>query len=68
METREAVKNIFEESLSAKKEFASDDLKLENVAEAIRAIVECYERGGKVIIFGNGGAPRTVNTWPRNLS
>ena len=56
METREAVKNIFEESLSAKKEFASDDLKLENVAEAIRAIVECYERGGKVIIFGNGGS------------
>ena len=56
MDARETVKRIFDESLSAKKEFISDGLNMEKVAEAAGALVECYKRGGKVIIFGNGGS------------
>jgi D-sedoheptulose 7-phosphate isomerase len=56
MEIREKVKNIFEESLNVKKQFASDDIKLDNVAEAARILIECYSRGGKVMVFGNGGS------------
>jgi D-sedoheptulose 7-phosphate isomerase len=56
MDARETVKRIFDDSLSVKKEFISDGLNADKVAEAAGALVECYKRGGKVIIFGNGGS------------
>lgn len=56
MDTREIVKNILEDSLQIKREFLADQTNIDRVSEAAQAIVECYRRGGKVIIFGNGGS------------
>lgn len=41
------------ESLKAKKDFFSEAENIEKVAEKI---VECFENGGKVLVFGNGGS------------
>lgn len=56
MDAKETARKIFDESFSVKKEFISDDLNVGKIAEAASAIIECYKRGGKVIIFGNGGS------------
>jgi D-sedoheptulose 7-phosphate isomerase len=56
MNIREMVKNIFGDSLRVKEQFLSDDISMDAVAEAASTLVECYRRGGKVIVFGNGGS------------
>lgn len=56
MDTRETVKNILEESIRAKKQFFADDVNIAAVVEAASRIVECYQHGGKVVVFGNGGS------------
>ncbi|RKY41889.1 MAG: phosphoheptose isomerase [Candidatus Makaraimicrobium thalassicum] len=56
MDARETVKSIFEESLRFKNRFFSDDVNVSAIAGAASALVECYRRGGKVIVFGNGGS------------
>jgi D-sedoheptulose 7-phosphate isomerase len=56
MEYREIAKDILEKSIDVKKQFMSDEGCMDSVAKAAGAIVECYKRGGKVIIFGNGGS------------
>jgi D-sedoheptulose 7-phosphate isomerase len=56
MDAKETARKIFDESFNVKKEFISDDLNVSKIAEAASAITECYKRGGKVIIFGNGGS------------
>jgi len=56
MDIRETVKNIFGDSLRVKEQFLSDDISMDAVAEAASTLVECYRRGGKVIVFGNGGS------------
>ncbi|MGB2630455.1 MAG: D-sedoheptulose 7-phosphate isomerase [Candidatus Omnitrophota bacterium] len=53
---KDTIKKIFEDSLAAKNVFLADDLNVGKVAEAAQALIECYERGGKVIVFGNGGS------------
>jgi phosphoheptose isomerase len=53
MNIREMVKNIFGDSLRVKEQFLSDDISMDAVAEAASTLVECYRRGGKVIVFGN---------------
>ncbi|MFQ5952810.1 MAG: SIS domain-containing protein [Candidatus Omnitrophota bacterium] len=56
MDAKETIKKIFENSMEVKKAFASDDVNMDKVAEAAQALVECSKRGGKVIVFGNGGS------------
>lgn len=56
MNIETTVRNILKESILAKQNFLSDKGALENVVEAARAIIDCYRRGGKVIVFGNGGS------------
>lgn len=56
MDSKGQIKQIFEDSLKAKKEFIEDGLNVDKVAEAAEALIECYKRGGKVIVFGNGGS------------
>lgn len=53
---QDAVKNILKDSIKIKKEFLSDEANIEAVSRAARAIIDCYSRGGKVIVFGNGGS------------
>jgi D-sedoheptulose 7-phosphate isomerase len=52
----DAIKKIFEDSLKVKKDFLSDSECMSNLSKAASELVECYKRGGKVIIFGNGGS------------
>ena len=56
MDMKETVRNIFEESLRIKEKFISDETNVAAIAEAASLLVKCYRRGGKVIVFGNGGS------------
>ena len=56
MGPKETIKSIFEDSLRVKSDFFSEELNISRVAEAAEILVECYRRGGKVIVFGNGGS------------
>ncbi len=56
MDAKEIIEIVFEESLRLKNEFVSDKANMAAVAKAASALVECYRRGGKVIVFGNGGS------------
>ncbi|MFH1305251.1 MAG: SIS domain-containing protein [Candidatus Omnitrophota bacterium] len=56
MDIKGKIKDVFEESLRCKKLFVSDDACIKAVAEAVSVITECYLRGGKVLVFGNGGS------------
>ncbi|MBL7073322.1 MAG: SIS domain-containing protein [Candidatus Omnitrophica bacterium] len=56
MDIKQTIKNIAEESLRAKKDFFLDERNIGAVSSAAEALLECYERGAKVIVFGNGGS------------
>ena len=56
MDLNKTITGIFDQSLEAKKKFLSDEANISAIAEAAEALVECYARGGKVIVFGNGGS------------
>jgi D-sedoheptulose 7-phosphate isomerase len=56
MDAKETVRNIFLDSITAQKRFSDDVVNMSKVAEAAEAIITCYESGGKVLIFGNGGS------------
>ncbi len=56
MDTKAMVKEIFAKSIEVKKQFMADEECMAAVAKAAEAMVECYKRGGKVIVFGNGGS------------
>jgi len=56
MDVKKVIKNIAEESLRVKKDFFSDEQNIDAVSNAAEALIECYARGAKVIVFGNGGS------------
>lgn len=56
MDKKSTIKQIITESLQAKENFLSDEEAINSVKSAAEAIIECYKRGGKVIVFGNGGS------------
>jgi D-sedoheptulose 7-phosphate isomerase len=56
MDHKEAIKKIFSDSIDAQKRFVDDPSRVAAVADAVRAIVDCYKKGGKVLICGNGGS------------
>jgi D-sedoheptulose 7-phosphate isomerase len=51
---KDVIVKAFEESIRVKQAFLRDNL--ETLARAIDAVVECFRRGNKVMIFGNGGS------------
>jgi len=56
MDFTEVIKENINSSLRAKQEFLADNANISRIAEAAGALIECYERGGKVLVFGNGGS------------
>ena len=51
---KEYIKDILEESINAHKEFALDNVEI--IEKIALEIVECFKRGNKVILMGNGGS------------
>ena len=56
MNDKEKVVKIFRESSEVKRSFFEDDPCVQKVVEAAGAIKDCYERSGKLLVFGNGGS------------
>ncbi|MFH1395140.1 MAG: D-sedoheptulose 7-phosphate isomerase [Candidatus Omnitrophota bacterium] len=56
MDVKEIIENISNQSIQLKKEFFSDEKNINLIAESAAAIIECYNRGGKVLVCGNGGS------------
>lgn len=50
----ERIHSIVADSLEVKRRYFSEHA--EDVASAARLISECFERGGKLLLFGNGGS------------
>ncbi|MFH1412015.1 MAG: D-sedoheptulose 7-phosphate isomerase [Candidatus Omnitrophota bacterium] len=50
------IRTYLEESIQAKRSFLTEDCGVESVRKAALAMTECYRRGGKVLVFGNGGS------------
>lgn len=46
----------FEESIAAKQSFLNDPDQMANLVEVAELCVECYKRGNKILIAGNGGS------------
>jgi D-sedoheptulose 7-phosphate isomerase len=51
---REAILKAFEESIQAKQAFLHDSLDV--LTSAIEAIADCFRKGNKLLLFGNGGS------------
>ncbi len=56
MDTEKQIKEILESSISAKQEFLSDDGNISAIRNAATAVEGCLRRGGKILVFGNGGS------------
>jgi D-sedoheptulose 7-phosphate isomerase len=50
------IKDILSESREAKKRFISDADNVKKVSDAVSEIINCFNRGNKVLVFGNGGS------------
>ena len=48
------IEDMFDEAIKAHKEFALDHAGI--IEDIAKTIVECFENGNKVLIFGNGGS------------
>jgi D-sedoheptulose 7-phosphate isomerase len=53
---KKTITEIFKQSIKAKQDFLSEEASLSSVARAAELIVERCRKGGKVIVFGNGGS------------
>ena len=51
---KDAITKAFDESIRVKQAFLRDNL--ETLISAIDAVSECFRRGNKLMIFGNGGS------------
>lgn len=49
-------KRHFEESIAVKQAFLNDPVQMANLVEVAKLCVECYKRGNKILIAGNGGS------------
>lgn len=56
MNAGEISRNIFIDSIAAQKRFSDDPVNINKLVQASEEIIACYENGGKVLIFGNGGS------------
>lgn len=53
---KKMVKDILNDSIKIKEAFLTDEANLDAVSQAAQAIINCYNGGGKVLVFGNGGS------------
>jgi D-sedoheptulose 7-phosphate isomerase len=51
---KEKVRKAFEESISVKQQFIDENL--DTIIEVARILAETFNKGGKLILFGNGGS------------
>lgn len=51
---KDAIHQAFEESIRVKQVFLRDNL--DSLVDAIDAIVDCFRKGNKLLLFGNGGS------------
>lgn len=51
---KEEILKAFEESIEVKKKFAEENI--ETIMEAAKAIADAFDKGKKLILFGNGGS------------
>jgi len=56
MDITQIIKDTSEESLRVKRDFFEDEKNINAISDAAEALIECYGRGAKVIVFGNGGS------------
>jgi len=56
MSNKDKINKIFEDSLKVKNEFISNEKNVDAISEAALAMIKCFQAGGKVIVFGNGGS------------
>lgn len=52
----ELIKNSFQDSIQTKQGFLSDEIAMKAFQDAAKLFVECYARGSKVLVCGNGGS------------
>ncbi len=50
------IKEMLENSIQVKQGFLADDISISRISSAAEALIECYKKGGKALIFGNGGS------------
>lgn len=53
---KKEIRNAFLESIRIKNDFLSDDSNIGSIGTAVKAIIKSVKRGGKVLVFGNGGS------------
>ena len=51
---RQAIKKIFHETIAVKQKTLQDNG--DKIIEAVKIILRSLKRGGKIILFGNGGS------------
>ena len=66
---RDAIVEAFEESVRVKEAFLRDNI--DNLVLAINAIVGAFQRGNKLLVFGNGGSALTalhyITDWNKSI-
>lgn len=51
---REKILKAFEDSVSVKQQFVHENI--DTIIEVSKLIADCFSKGGKLIVFGNGGS------------
>lgn len=51
---KEKILKAFEESIAVKQQFVEENI--DTIIEVSRLIADCFSRGGKLLLFGNGGS------------
>lgn len=56
MDNIRKIKELFGDSINVMSSFAAEDANLSVVKESADIMINCLERGGKILVFGNGGS------------
>src|SRR5438093_9327979 len=51
---KDAITQAFDESIRVKRAFLGDNI--DTLVSAIDAIISCFQKGNKLLLFGNGGS------------
>ena len=52
----EMIRNIISESIEVKNRLLKNAAMVDSISKAADLIVDCYDKGNKVLVFGNGGS------------
>ena len=56
MDTVARLKKNIQASISAKQQLIDDEQCLAQFSKAVEVVIECYQKGGRIYIGGNGGS------------